>query len=160
MPLPELTIEAIEPAEGDPQLNIQELEYNEDANLANYLARNCFLLKVRKRNQIIICKVLLGPADQKHGHTELDNHYNTRGFQTGGGGMLWITPAHENEPELHIGSHSERFYSVPPEILELVKIPIAEVLRMSGAQFRQIILCPTKEPHPIWEREPYNELIN
>ena len=160
MPRPELIIEAIEPAEGDPQLNIAELEFNGALDMANHFVRNCFLLKIRKTHQHIILKILLGPSDQTRGHSDLSDHYRLIGYSSAGGGMLWTTSAPDKVPTLHIGSHSERFYSVPPEILEHIKMPIAEALRMSGAQFRKIILCTTEEPHPIWKEEPYCQLLN
>jgi|GEM_PF-6405530 len=160
MPTYALKIEVVKPSETDPQLDINGLEYCGDANSANKAAKNCFLLRIREIERTIILKVLLGYADQTHGNGFLNNHYNTTGFTSAGGGMLWTAPPEtEDRNQLCIGSYSGVYNAVPERILELIKEQIAEVLRGAGAEFDSIVLCPTGDTHPNWKREPYCSLV-
>jgi len=157
MPSDALKIEVIKPGDGDPQLDMKHFEYKKDLASTNLLAGNCFLIKMRETERGIILKVLLGPR----GHKSLNNHYDLKGFPlSGGGGMLWTTPqSEEQESQLCIGSYSYLFYSAPEQVLELIKEPIAAVLRDAGAKFREIVICPTGETNPSWEREPFKSLL-
>lgn len=157
MPQPDLVIEAVAPI----QLNIPALDFEGDLSAANWNAHNCFLLKVLAENhRKIVLRILMGPADETHGHSDLNQHHYMPRFVSAGGGMIWTKPILASESQLHIGSHSEMFYSVPYPIMELIQHPIAEILRDAGASFKEIILCPDEAPHPVWNQEPFNALLN
>jgi hypothetical protein len=160
MQKPYFTVDVIGVIENGDYFDPTQMEQECDAISANYKARACFLLKVLVDQRTIICKVLLGIANETCGHRALSDNNRLPRFVSAGGGMLWTTPRTEgNDIELRIGSFSESFYSVPASILRLVGDKIAEKVRDMGVTFDSINICPAKEPHPIWKEDPYKELM-